>query len=123
MKTYIIALIAFLCIAGCKTPDQSAYAEARVVVEAVDLSLQQWAEYVVKEERAIAALSPADRGSREADLLRKEGRVILAYGEYRSILEKYRNEVDEALLQRKPVPRLVMSAAKQTQTLIKELSK
>lgn len=70
-------------VTGCKTsPEIVAYRSVGSAAIVVNTSLKAYATWVAREEIAIAALPAAERGTREADLLRMHGRVVIAYGNY-----------------------------------------
>lgn len=123
---HILALIIGLCAipiisTGCKsTPHQIAYKSADAVVSSVDIAMHGWADYVVAERRKIAAMPAIDRGSREADLLRKEGKVANALGEYQSAMRAAQAGVNAALRSGGPLPPMVEGAASALLTIIKE---
>jgi hypothetical protein len=127
MKTIrILLLLLGLCAApvvmtGCKaTPVQIAYKSADAVVSSVDIAMQGWADYVVAERRRIAALPPLERGSLGSDLLRKEGRVFKALGEYQSAMRSAQAAVNAAIASKGPLPPLVDGAAAALLSVIKE---
>jgi hypothetical protein len=106
---------------GCKaTPIQIAYKSADAVVSSVDIAMQGWADYVVSERRRIAALPPLERGSLGSDLLRKEGRVSKALGEYQSAMRSAQAGVSAAIQSKGPLPPLVDGAAAALLSAIKE---
>lgn len=123
MKTILLILmLAFTpAFVGCKvTPQQIAYKSSDAVVSSVDIAMQGWADYVVAERRRIAALPPIDRGSLGADLLRKEGKVSKALGEYQSAMRSAQAGVNAAIQSKGPLPPLVDGAAAALLSVIKE---
>ena len=127
MKTIqLLILLLGLCAApvvmtGCKaTPVQIAYKSADAVASSVDIAMQGWADYVVAERRRIAALPPLDRGSLGSDLLRKEGRVSKALGEYQSAMRSAQSAVNAAIASKGPLPPLVDGAASALLSAIQE---
>ena len=125
MKTILLILMLACTPAfvGCKstpTPVQIAYKSADAVVSSVDIAMQGWADYVVAERRRIAAMPPIDRGSLGADLLRKEGKVAKALGEYQSAMRGAQAGVNAAIASKGPLPPLVDGAAAALLSAIKE---
>jgi len=122
----LLLLLLGLCAApvimtGCKsTPVQIAYKSADAVVSSVDIAMQGWADYVVAERRRIADLPPLERGSLGSDLLRKEGRVSKALGEYQSAMRSAQAGVSAAIQSKGPLPPLVDGAAAALLSAIKE---
>lgn len=94
----ILTPAAFLVSAGCKsTPHQVAYKTADAVVSSVDVAMRGWADYVVAERRRIAKLPTAEQLGPKSELLKREGRVAKAYGEYQQAVELARDAVRIAL--------------------------
>lgn len=124
--TQLLLLLLGLCAApvimtGCKsTPIQIAYKSADAVVSSVDIAMQGWADYVVAERRRIADLPPLERGSLGSDLLRKEGRVSKALGEYQAAMRSAQAGVTAAIASKGPLPPLVDGAAAALLSVINE---
>lgn len=107
-----VAPMAIVATTGCKaTPHQVAYKSADAVVSSVDIAMRGWADYVVSERKRIAALPPVDQLAPKADLLRKEGRVMNAYGEYQRAMTLAEAAVKLAIANHQPPPATVASAA------------
>lgn len=74
-------------ITGCKTsPETVAYRSVASTATSVDTAMRAYSRWAAREEAAIAALRPADMGTREADLLRLDGKVLEAYTKYQSAM-------------------------------------
>ena len=94
MKNNLKALLVAVTLAcapvvfnGCATsPVGKATQVVSTTAQTVDVAMRAWADYVVAEEIRISKLPPADRLAPKSDLLRKEGRVASAHGEYRKAL-------------------------------------
>ena len=130
MKRLLSFLTCFLLVAspfailgtGCKsTPNQIAYQSADAVISSVDLAMRGWADHVVSERKRIKALPAADRGTAEADLLRKEGKVASALGKYHAAMESAEAAVGAAFTQGKPLPETVGAAASALLAILKEV--
>lgn len=111
-----------VAIVGCKTPQQAAYQSADAVISSVDVAMRAWADYVVAERAAIRALPPAERGSRESDLLRREGRVVIAYGRYQDAMRVSEASVAAAIGDGKALPQNVGASAVELVNLIRSLT-
>lgn len=88
LVTAILA-IATLALAGCgvlKNNSKTVYITVGAVLEAADQAMTKWADYVVAEERRIDALPKVDQMAPKAELLRKEGKVLDAYGKYQKAM-------------------------------------
>lgn len=108
----LVAPVALVTTTGCKaTPEQAAYKTADAVVSSVDIAMHGWADYVVAERKRIAALPPVDQLAPKADLLRKEGRVIEAYGKYQQAMTLAEAAVKLAITNNQPPPADVGAAA------------
>lgn len=94
MKHYILLVFALL-LAGCATlkPSRNSMATVAGVLEAERRIMTSWADYVVNEEKRIAALPPEDQGYAAAELLKSEGRVQQAH----SLFVKARLQVERAM--------------------------
>jgi len=83
-------LLAFAIVgSGCKLLQRNtgtAYVTVGAVLEAADAAMIQWANYVVAEEDRIATLSPGDRIGARSDLLRREGKVQMAFEKYKKAM-------------------------------------
>lgn len=111
---------------GCKTPQTApmiAYKSADAVISSVDLAMRGWADYVVTERKKINALPAIDRGSKSADLLRKEGKVHQAYGHYQASMRLAHASVSVAIANKDALPQAVGDAAAALLNLIVELKK
>lgn len=107
-----VAPLAMVATTGCKaTPHQVAYKTADAVVSSVDVAMRGWADYVVAERKRIAALPPIDQLGPKAELLRKEGRVIEAYGKYQQAMTLAEAAVKLAIANHQPPPADVGAAA------------
>lgn len=107
-----VAPVALVTTTGCKaTPQQVAYKSADAVVSSVDIAMQGWADYVVAERRRIAALPASEQLGPKSDLLRREGRVAKAYGEYQEAYESAHAAVKLAIATKQPLPSAVNAAA------------
>jgi hypothetical protein len=108
----LVAPLAIVATTGCKaTPHQVAYKSADAVVSSVDIAMRGWADYVVGERKRIAALPLVDQLDPKADLLRKEGRVMNAYGDYQRAMTLAESAVKLAITNHQPPPAAVASAA------------
>lgn len=114
-------LMAPLTYTGCKSPQLVAYRTADAVVSSVDLAMQGWADYVVAERKRILALAPLDRGSQQADLLRKEGKVLHAYGRYQAAMRVSQSAVNAAIQDKSRLPDNVAAAAAEVLKIVREL--
>lgn len=107
-----VAPLAIVATTGCKaTPHQVAYKSTDAVVSSVDVAMRGWADYVVAERKRIAALPAVDQLAPKADLLRKEGRVMNAYGEYQRAMNLAEAAVKIAIANHQPPPADVGAAA------------
>ena len=114
-------LMAPLSYTGCKSPQLVAYRTADAVVSSVDLAMQGWADYVVAERKRILALPAIERGSRQSDLLRKEGKVLNSYGRYQSAMRVSQSAVNAAIQDKSRLPDNVAAAAAEVLKLVREL--
>lgn len=107
-----VAPLAVVATTGCKaTPHQVAYKSADAVVSSVDIAMRGWADYVVAERKRIAALPAIDQLGPKAELLRKEGRVVNAYGDYQRAMTLAAAAVKLAIANHQPPPADVGAAA------------
>lgn len=81
-----LSLLLTLLVAGCKSPNTVAYRTLGGVAQTVHTAYAAWCDYLVTEQLKVSELSPIERGSRESELLRKEGRVLNAYAEYQRVM-------------------------------------
>jgi hypothetical protein len=82
-----LMLMPLTILPGCKTsPETVAYRSVATTAASVDTAMRAYSRWAAREEAAIAALKPDDRGSRESDLLRLDGKVLQAYTKYRSAM-------------------------------------
>lgn len=103
---------AIVATTGCKaTPHQVAYKSADAVVSSVDIAMRGWADYVVAERKRISALPAAEQLALKAELLRKEGRVMNAYGDYQRAMTLAEAAVKLAIANHQPPPADVGAAA------------
>lgn len=108
----IITPAAFVASTGCKsTPHQVAYKTADAVVSSVDVAMRGWADYVVAERRRIAKLPTAEQLGPKSELLKREGRVVKAYGEYQQAMTLAEAAVKLAIANGTPPPANVGAAA------------
>lgn len=115
-----VAPLAMVATTGCKaTPHQVAYKTADAIVSSVDVAMRGWADYVVAERKRIAALPAVDQLTPKADLLRKEGRVMNAYGEYQRAMNLAEAAVKLAVANHQPPPADVGAAASLVLDVIK----
>lgn len=122
LTCFLLVASPFTILTGCKsTPNQIAYQSADAVISSVDLAMRGWADHVVSERKRIKSLPASDRGTAEADLLRKEGRVASALGKYHSAMEGAEVAVGIAFTQGKPLPETVSAAASALLVILKEV--
>jgi hypothetical protein len=115
-----LMLMPITILPGCKTsPETVAYRSVATAAASVDTAMQAYSRWAAREEAAIAALKPADRGSRESDLLRLDGKVLSAYAKYQSAMTLA--EIGQRLSG--AVPPEVSAAASELVTLIEENTK
>lgn len=79
----VLILLTFI-LAGCSSfkPGRNTLATVAGVLEAERRIMTSWANYVVAEEKRIAALPAEDQGYAAAELLKSEGRVQQAHGAF-----------------------------------------
>ena len=81
----VVCLGAFVVsISGCQsTPQSVAYKATDATLTTADQAIAAWADYVVKRQVAIAAMTdPIAKGEANDTLLRNEGKVSAAYADY-----------------------------------------
>lgn len=90
----LVAALSLVCapvaIIGCKTPQQTTYKATAVTVRSVNLAMEGWMDYVMAEEKRIAALPKPEQIPAKQALLAREGRVMNAYGEYQNTIKSFR---------------------------------
>ena len=107
-----VAPLAIVATTGCKaTPHQVAYKTADAVVSSVDVAMRGWADYVVAERKRIATLPSVDQLAPKAELLKREGRVMNAYGDYQRAMTLAEAAVKLAIANHQPPPADVGAAA------------
>jgi len=119
-------LLATLTVAttGCATPkERIAFNAVSATITGINIGMKEWWTYVVKEEDRIAALPALDRGTLAADLLRKEGRVLEAYGSYQRAISSSGVAVRIAKSNGSPLPQDVQDAIIHVLTIIRDLQK
>lgn len=105
---------------GCATsPVGKATQVVSTTAQTVDIAMRAWADYAVAEEIRISKLPPADRLAPKSDLLRKEGRVATAHGEYRKALRSSA-EALKAARDGAPLPAAVSNLGYNLLQIIKE---
>lgn len=115
-----LMLMPIAVLQGCKTaPETVAYRSAATTAASVDTAMRVYSRWAAREESAITALPAADRGSRESDLLRLDGKVLQAYTHYQSAMTLA--EIGQRLSG--TVPQEVSAAAADLVTLIQENTK
>jgi hypothetical protein len=83
-----LMLMPLTILPGCKTsPETVAYRSVATTAASVDTAMRVYSRWAAREEAAIAALPSADRGSRESDLLRLDGKVLQAFTRYQSAMK------------------------------------
>jgi hypothetical protein len=83
-----LMLMPLTILPGCKTsPETVAYRSVATTAASVDTAMRVYSRWAAQEEAAIAALPAADRGSRESDLLRLDGKVLQAYTKYNAAMK------------------------------------
>lgn len=131
LNSLALALILFVAVGvpvisvtGCAAPrERIAFNAADTALTSAKIAMKEWWTYVVKEEDRIAALSPLDRGTASADLLRKEGRVMNAYGAYQSVLKTSSAAVKASTASNTALPDEVGKALAELVSLVKALQK
>lgn len=105
---------------GCAaSPVGKATQVVSTTADIVDAAMSAWADYAVAEEIRIAKLSAADQAGQRAELLRKEGRVATAYGEYQKALRASAQAL-QAARDGAPLPAQVSSLGVSLLQIIKE---
>ena len=111
-------------VIGCKsTPNQVAYQSAKTVTTSVSVAMSAWYDWLVTEEHRLAALPPIEQGSQRAELIKRDGRVRVAYGKYQAVMRASEAAVNLALSSGERLPEQVGLAALEVLRLIDELKR
>jgi len=111
-------------LTGCKSsPQLIAYQSADAVISSVDAATREWALYSQREHKRLHKLPAIEQGTQLADLLRKEGRVATAHGQYVAAMEAAEVAVGIAYTKRGNLPQSVSDAAAKLVATIKEVRK
>lgn len=115
-----LMLMPLTILPGCKTsPETVAYRSVATTAASVDTAMRVYSRWAAREEAAISALPAADRGTRESDLLRLDGKVLQAYTKYNAAMKLA--EVSQRLSG--AVPPEFSASASEFLTLIQETTK
>ncbi|MFO1461250.1 MAG: hypothetical protein U1G08_17840 [Verrucomicrobiota bacterium] len=118
-----------LCIAasllsGCQSPETVAFKTISAVQLAAKTTLDGWADHVVERRVQIAKLPEDQQGPASTELLKQEGRVAAALGEYKREMAAAKKGVDAALDQGlAPAPAALVAAAAAFESVVAEMSK
>lgn len=118
-----------LCIAasllsGCQSPETVAFKTISAVQLAARTTLDGWADHVVERRAQIAKLPEDQRGPASTELLKQEGRVAAALGEYKREMAAAQKGVNAALDQGlAPAPAALVAAAAAFESVVAEMLK
>lgn len=120
----IVLVASPFTIIGCKsTPNQVAYQSAKTLTTSVSVAMSAWYDWLVAEEHRVATLPPIEQGPRRSELIKMDGKVRVAYGEYQTAMRASEAAVTAALGSGQRLPEHVGVAALEVLKLIDELKR